>query len=114
MKILFVQPTGDKRGHYGVYTVHLCQELARLGHKVTLFTNKIYPEKFLKEKILFEIIEAKSGKYSFSEFDEKKNQKPLFYIFGYLRNSFLILKAALEFLKKNNLRIYDLKLFSYS
>ena len=85
MKILFIQPTGDKRGHYGIYTVNLCQELARLGNEVTLFTNKIYPENFISEKPLFRIIEVEQGKYRFDEFDKKKDGSPFFYLFGYCR-----------------------------
>ena len=105
MKILFIQPTADKRGHYGVYTANLCQELAKLGNEVWLFTNKIYPEKFLSETPLFKIIEFKNGKYKFDKFDKNRGKIPFFYEFGYLRNSFMILRAALKFLKENHFDI---------
>ncbi len=108
MKILIIQPTADKRGHYGIYTTHVCQELARLGHQVVLFTNKIYPEMFIKEKILFEIIEWRGGKYKFDLFDETKTKRPFFYSWGYLRNSFVILKAALKFAQINKFDIVQI------
>lgn len=108
MKILFIQPTADKRGHYGIYTVNLCQELAKLGNEVWLFTNKVYPERFISEKPLFEIIEARAGKYKFDKFDKKRGKIPFFYEFGYLRNSFIILRAALKFLKDNHFEIVQI------
>ncbi|HTE48357.1 MAG TPA: glycosyltransferase family 4 protein [Candidatus Paceibacterota bacterium] len=97
MKILIIQPGADKRGHFGVYTVNACQELARLGHFVILITNKVYPKKFIIEKPLFEIIEWQEGKYNFAKFDQIKTKNPLYYIFGYLRNSFFILRYGLKF-----------------
>lgn len=108
MRILFIQPTADKRGHYGIYTVNLCQELAKLGNEVWLFTNRVYPEKFISEKPAFKTIELADGKYEFSIFDQKKNKIPLFYQFGYFRNSFLILKSALKFLKDNSFDIVQI------
>lgn len=108
MKILVIQPTADKRGHYGIYTVNLCQELAKLGNEVWLFTNRVYPEKFIAEKPAFKIIELDEGKYEFSKFDEKKNKFPLFYLFGYLRNSFLIFKSAIKFFKKKSFDIVQI------
>jgi len=112
MKILFIQPTGDKRGHYGIYTVNLCQELAKLGNEVWLFTNRIYPEKFLATEPLFKIIEYKKSKYVFEKFDECKNRNYVYYYWGYLRNCFVILRAALRFLKNNHfdvVQIFDVE-----
>jgi glycosyltransferase involved in cell wall biosynthesis len=108
MKILFIQPTADKRGHYGIYTVNLCQELSKLGNQVSLFTNKVYPERFLFEKPLFKIIEAKAGKYRFEKFDQNKEKYPFYYQYGYLRNSFIILKLAFEFLKGNHFDVVQI------
>lgn len=108
MKILFIQPTADKRGHYGIYTVNLCQELSKLGNQVSLFTNKVYPERFLSEKPLFEIIEARAGKYQFEKFDQNKEKHPFYYHYGYLRNSFIILKLAFEFLKENHFDVVQI------
>src|SRR6185503_10663450 len=102
MKIILIQPTGDKRGHYGIYTVNVCQGLAKLGHEVTLFTNRVYPEKFLREKPLFHVVEWRKGIYDFQAFDESKNKRPILYTFGYLRNSFFILKAGLKFAQGKN------------
>jgi len=100
MKILFVQPTADKKGHYGKYSINLCQELARLGNKVVLFTNKATPEHFLKDAPLFKIIEWRDGKYAFGRFDSARKSNPLVYIYGYLRNSFVIFMAALRYARQ--------------
>ncbi|HEY0090330.1 MAG TPA: glycosyltransferase family 4 protein [Candidatus Lokiarchaeia archaeon] len=108
MKILFIQPTADKRGHYGIYTVNLCQELAKLKNEVLLFTNKVYPERYLSEKPLFKIIEAKAGKYQFEKFDQSKKKHPFYYQYGYLRNSFIILKLAFEFLKESHFDVVQI------
>lgn len=108
MKILFIQPTADKRGHYGIYTTNLCQELSKLGNDVYLFTNKVYPEKFLTAKPLFKIIEYQKGKYAFEKFDECKSRNPVYYYYGYLRNCFVILRAALRFLKDNRFDIIQI------
>ncbi|MFA6436771.1 MAG: glycosyltransferase family 4 protein [Candidatus Paceibacterota bacterium] len=102
MKILFIQPTGDKRGHYGIYTSHVCQELAKTGADVTLFTNKIYLEKYLDQKPLFKIFEYKKGRYGFEKFDRIKKKIPLLYIYGYLRNSFVAITQALKYIKRND------------
>ncbi len=100
MKILFVQPTADKKGHYGKYTLNLCQNLARLGNEVVLFTNKVEPSKFIKEPPMFRIVEYKEGSFSFGRFDAARKTRPWLYLWGYLRNSFVIFKAALDFAKK--------------
>ena len=86
MKILFIQPTADKRGHYGIYTINLCQELSKLGNEVYLFTNKVYPEKFLTAEPLFKIIEYKKGKYAFEKFDECKKCRYNDYCLGFYKN----------------------------
>jgi len=108
MKILFIQPTADKRGHYGIYTINLCQELSKLGNEVYLFTNKVYPEKFLTAEPLFKIIEYKKGKYAFEKFDECKSRNPVYYYYGYFRNCFVILRAALRFLKNNHFDVVQI------
>ncbi len=97
MKILFVQPTADKRGHYGKYTLNLCQNLGQQGNEVTLFTNKAEPQEFFKAAPLFKIVEYKQSSFSFGYFDEIKKTKPWLYLWGYLRNSFVIFNAAIDF-----------------
>ena len=96
MKVLFIQPSSDKRGHYGVWTSKLCHALGKQGVELTLFTNKIYPQKYLDEAPLFKIIEYKNGAYSFDKFDEAMKKKPWFYWYGYFRNTFVIVNAALK------------------
>ena len=46
MRVLVVQPTGDKRGHYGLYTTKLAQALAKSGHDVTVCTNALEPSPY--------------------------------------------------------------------
>jgi len=105
MKILFVQPTADKKGHYGKYSVNLCQQLAKQGHDVVLFTNKVEPERFIKEEPLFKVVEYGGGIYSFEKFDEAKKTKPWLYLLGYLRNSWIITRAALLHARKEKFDI---------
>jgi len=95
MHILIVQPTCDKKGHYGIWTVRMCQELAKRGHKVTLWTNRVYPDRYLREKPLFRIIELCGGRYSFEKWDNYKRNQLLFY-YGYYKNSYLVTSAALQ------------------
>ena len=113
MKILFIQPTADKRGHYGIYTTNLCQELAKAGHEVCLFTNKIEPAKFLGERAAFKIIEHAGGKYTFTKFDQKRGKIPFYYQYGYLRNTFVILRAAINFLKTEKFDVVQCFDFEY-
>jgi len=103
MKILFVQPTGDKQGHYGIYTTHVCQELSRQGEEVILFTNKIHTKKYISEKPLFKIFEFKKGKYSFGRFDQLRKKVPLIYVYGYLRGSFVAIREMIKFIRKNKI-----------
>lgn len=100
MRILIVQPTCDKRGHYGIWTVKLCQALGRKGHEVILCTNNVYPDKYLQEKPIFHIFKVGNGKYSFKKFDEAASKASLHYYYGYFRNTYAITSAALEFSKK--------------
>lgn len=92
--ILYIQPTGDRKGHYGLYTSHLCQELALLGHKVTLVTNRISPERYLAEDRKFNIVEACNGSLGFEKFDACSSRYPLYMHYGYFRNSFFVLRDA--------------------
>jgi len=96
VRILFVEPGCDRQGHYGVYTVSLCQALAELQHEVILCTNKVHPELYIREPALFHVVEVKNGNLSFERLDELKNRRPIYYSYGYLRNSFFVFKAALE------------------
>lgn len=98
MRILFIQPTSDRKGHYSLWTVKMCQALSKTGHDLVLFTNKVYPERYLKEKPLFKVVEADNGKYSFEKFQQ--NSFPLYYWWGHFKNGYIIFKSALEYCKK--------------
>ncbi len=99
MRILIVQPTWDKKGHYGIWTTRMCQEIARLGHQVTLFTNKAQAQKYLDEPAKFHVIEAKNGKYCFEKYDSMTKGQ-LNYYKGYFRNSFFVTKEAFKYCRK--------------
>ena len=96
MRILVIQPTGDKMGHYGIYTVRLCQALGELGHSVTLCTNKVYPERYVSEPLAFDVEEVHGGKLSFETFDRAVNSRPWHYFWGYFRNSYVVTSEALK------------------
>lgn len=108
MKILFVQPTGDRRGHYGLYTTHLCQALAQAGHEVTLVTNAIEPERFLPEPPSFQLRIVGGGRLSFSRFERRDGWRRFSNIYGYLRNSFLVLREALRMAHREPYQILHL------
>jgi glycosyltransferase involved in cell wall biosynthesis len=96
MKVLFIQPTCDRNGHYGLNTIKLCQELGNIGHEVTLCTNRAYPERYLHQKPLFKIIEVKQRRLNFEPYDKRSNQRPLYYMYGYFSHSYGVLSEALK------------------
>ena len=100
MKILFIQPTSDKRGHYGLWTSKLCQAMGKLGCDLYLFTNKIYTQRFLQTQPTFEIIECDAGKYAFDRYDLAREKKSLLYWWGYFKTTFVIVKRALKLCKE--------------
>lgn len=96
MRVLLVQPGSDRRGHFGIYTVNQCQAIAKQGHEVTLWTNKVKPEKFLREPVLFRIVEAGNGKLTFDGCYEGSKLRLSRYAWMYLRNSYAVLDSALS------------------
>lgn len=96
MRLLIVQPTGDKRGHYGVYTARLCQALGRLGHDVTLCTNKLDVSRYLRDIPAFRLWEVANGRFGFERFDAVLQRAPLLYYWGYFRNSYAVSAAAVR------------------
>jgi glycosyltransferase involved in cell wall biosynthesis len=106
MRILFVTPFSDVRGDTGFTAAKLCQELAKIGHNVTLCTNRNCTEKYLMgETPLFRTIEVENGKYALERFDKRRNVNPILYYYGYLRASYRIFKFALELTKKEEFDI---------
>ena len=95
LRILVVQPTGDKVGHHGIFTVKLCQALGRLGHRVTVCTNRIAPGPYLDGPPAFLVELIGNGALSFDRFDRALNRSPLYYYWGYYRNSYCVAAAAL-------------------
>lgn len=101
MKILLIQPTGDKFGHYGTYFTNVAQELCSLGHNVTIYTNKMDIKTYLKENSLFELAEYENGKYTFRHFEENKIASPLRYWLNYFWLSFKITRTGLKYAAVN-------------
>src|SRR5438132_14331396 len=95
LRILVVQPTGDKVGHHGIFTVKLCQALGRLGHRVTVCTNRIAPGAYLDGQPAFLVELIGNGALSFDRFDRALNRSPLYYYWGYYRNIYCVTAAAL-------------------
>ncbi len=82
-------------GHYGIFTIKLCQALAKMGHAVVLCTNKAYPERYLSEPPAFGIVEVGGGTLAFEACDQAITTCPPYYWWGYFRNSYRISSAAL-------------------
>jgi len=101
MKILLIQPTGDKYGHYGLYFCKVAQELAKLGHDVTIYTNKLDTKKFIDQEPLFVVLEYKKGKHPFENYELNKVSRPFAYWFNYFRLSFVITATGLKFAKSD-------------
>lgn len=96
LRVLVIQPTGDKRGHYGIYTTKLSQSLAHLGHSVVVCTNRLFPERYLHEPPAFTIRDVGRGTLGFERFDQAISARPVSYYYGYFRNSFLVTRAGLR------------------
>lgn len=90
-----VQPTGDRRGHYGLNTSQLCQALADAGHHVELFTNALHPERYLDAAPRFRIHVVGDGKLAYAPL-EGQRRGWLRTTHGYLRNSWRVLDRALQ------------------
>lgn len=96
MRILVVQPTGDRMGHYGVYTVKLCQALGKLGHAVTLCTNRVYPERHISGPLAFTIHEVAGGRLSFDRYERRLSGFKPYYWWGHFRTSFRVAWDAMR------------------
>lgn len=105
MKIVFIQPTGDKFGHYGVYFSKLPQELALKGHNITVYTNNLNPHEFLKSPPKFKIIKAIHGYLKFRRVDENKIKNPVWYWFRYFFNSFVVTFLGLIWSRRDQAEI---------
>ena len=74
----------------------MAQELAKKGHQVTVITNRLNPQRYLKGKVLFRLIQEESSKYSFLKLENNRKKKPFSYWFGYYRNSWVFLRRGLR------------------
>jgi len=77
----------------------MAQELARMGHQVTVITNRLNPQRQLKEKVLFRLLQDESSNYSFLKLENNRKKKPFSYWFGYYRNSWVFLRRGLKLAK---------------
>ena len=96
MKVLFIQPTCDRNGHYGLNTIKLCQALGSIGHEVTLCTNRANLSLYLSKPPLFEIIEVRQRRLSFEPYDRSANRWPLYCTYGYFRHSYAVFSESLR------------------
>jgi len=95
-RLLVVQPTGDKRGHYGLYTTKLCQAIAALGCDVTVCTNRLHVSRYLADAPRFRLVEVGGGRLAFDRFDDAAGRSPARYYWGYFRNSVLVTAGAIR------------------
>ena len=102
MKLLLIQPTGDKFGHFGVYTARLAQELAQRGHEVVVCTNRLDYTRFLSEPKQFELVEVGGGTLDFESYERQATSRPGRYWYGYFRNSWKIVRAGLKLCLERN------------
>lgn len=96
MRILVVQPTADRMGHYGVYTVKLCQALGRLGHAVTLCTNRVYPERHINKPHAFAVHEVDGGRLGFDRYERQIAGFTAYYWWGHFKTSFRVACEAMK------------------
>src|SRR2546426_4687161 len=96
MRLLLIQPTGDKFGHFGVYTTRLAQELAHRGHDVLICTNRLDYARFLNEAKKFELVEIEQGLLSLEAYERQATSLPGRYWYGYFRNSWKVVRAGLK------------------
>ena len=99
MKLLIIQPTGDKYGHFGMYTSRLANSLSERGHQVTVYTNFLDTKKYISNSIKFEIFHVRNNNLKFEKYEKNKLKNPYMYWYSYFRNSFLVTNQALKSLK---------------
>ncbi len=95
MRILAIQPYADGAGHYGKYTVRLCQEIGKLGHEVTLCANHLDPTLYLAAPPAFRL-ETLGSNYAFFPYELQKNRSLLWWLTGRIRNNIAVWRRALS------------------
>jgi glycosyltransferase involved in cell wall biosynthesis len=63
---------------------------------VTLCTNRANPDLYLRQPLLFKIIEVKQRTLSFEPYDKRANQWPLYSTYGYFRHSYRVFSESLR------------------
>ncbi|MHB8512033.1 MAG: glycosyltransferase family 4 protein [Actinomycetota bacterium] len=102
MRLLVIQPTADRHGHFGIWTTRLCQALSEVDTEVTLVTNKIDPSRYLSTLPSFRIVQIGNERYSFAGLDDQFAKRRHLYYYAYFRNSRAILSAALQLTRYEN------------
>lgn len=102
--ILIIQPTGDKRGHYALFTCKLAQALAARGRLVVVVTNRLdaSPHGGLPANV--ELIEIGRGRFAFVESASGGLLEGPRYWYRYFRNSFLVTASALRLARTRGIR----------
>jgi len=83
-------------GHYGIYTVKLCQALGKRGHSVTLCVNKVRPERYVSGPLAFTIKEIDGGRFTFDRYERWMDRFAAYYWWGHLSNSFRAMSEAIK------------------
>ena len=96
MKILIIQPTGDKFGHYGTQLSNTAQALCKLGHEVLIYTNRLDASKYIGKDVIFDVVEYRDGRHEFNKFEINKVKSPFKYWLNYFFLSFVITYNGLK------------------
>jgi glycosyltransferase involved in cell wall biosynthesis len=100
LRILYVEPVGDSRGHEGEFTTRLCQSLAAAGHDVVVCTNRLHPDRYLAEKALFRVVQAGGGRFGFEHVASDVSRAPGRFAGAFLRNSVMVMREALRLVRR--------------
>jgi len=73
--------------------------LGKTGHNICLFTNKIDLDRYIDGPPSFRVVQAGNGEFAFDKFDKCVNTRSWYYWYGYFRNTYGVVKRALEFCK---------------
>ncbi|MEM2174192.1 MAG: glycosyltransferase family 4 protein [Candidatus Micrarchaeia archaeon] len=106
MKIGFVCPTGNRKGHFGFWITRLCNEIAKKGYDVIVVTDKLEYKKYTSKPILFKVLEVENGKYNFAQYES--TPESIKYWYAYFRNSWVIPQKAFELASRENIRVFFL------
>jgi glycosyltransferase involved in cell wall biosynthesis len=103
MKILAMEPYGERKGHFGLYASKICQHLSLLGHKVTLVTSQLDPENYLGVKHSFQLIKVGFQNPYFVSTPKPSRVLPknLYHFRAVVENNVKVLSCVIRLLKED-------------